>query len=162
MDLQPISDAVAAGVVERRHQCLRVDVEGERLSRTELDCGECEHTGAAAVVDHHAGGRRMCIEVLETEPRGRMRAGAEGEAGIELDDDGVRLVDPHVRGLDPQPLAELHRFEVAQPFALPDLFLYGPQLQPFGVTADLGCEEQQLCGGERLGFEDRFEARGRP
>src|SRR5215472_6259874 len=49
-----------------------------------------------------------------------MRAGAEGESGIERHDHGARLIDALVARANPQPPAEAQRMKVLEPFALPD------------------------------------------
>ena len=48
-----------------------------------------------------------------------MRAGTEGQAGIQQDIDRIRIRGFRPARHDPEPVAELHGFEMAHPFPLP-------------------------------------------
>ena len=92
-----------------------------------------------------------------------MRAGAEGQAGIQPDDHGSGISRWRlVTGNDPQPPAEAHGMEVLQPFALPH-----PIGQAFGADGVRGNAERlgqhDDGGGVRsLGVEHRLQHGLRP
>src|SRR5436190_10483888 len=89
------SDAVRARVRERRLDRGIVDVDAVHGREAELRGRDREHARAAANVEQaclvgqfdtaqQARGREF-LEQLEAEPRGRVRAGAEGAAGVDHD-----------------------------------------------------------------------------
>ena len=87
-DRDPLRQAVPGSILLRRVQRLRIDVEGGRVRGAELEGGERENSRSAAEVEHALAPFDRAVQPLEAERRGRMRSGPEGEAGIEVEDDG--------------------------------------------------------------------------
>jgi hypothetical protein len=120
---QALGNAISRGVLARGEQGLRIDVDGQRARGAELQRGDREHAGPAAVVDHEPVLQLCGVEPFEAQRCRGMRAGPERKAGIELDE--TRLGDGRIElrtltaGTDPQSLPEAHRTEVLQPLALP-------------------------------------------
>ena len=78
-------DAVAIGVVARGFQSLRIDIGAHRLRRAEQQGGDGEDAGAAAEVEHGLAAQVLAGEPFQAQRRRRVRAGAEGQAGVEPD-----------------------------------------------------------------------------
>src|SRR5690606_39250153 len=78
-------DAVGRGVVRRARQGLFIDIDRDHFARAEPGGGDREDAGAAAVIDHPYAGRHLAFEPAQAHARGRMAAGAEGEARVEHD-----------------------------------------------------------------------------
>src|SRR6185436_7936029 len=99
--------------------CLRVDVESGGLRGPELQGGESENPGPAAVVEYALTAGNSAVEPFEAHRGGRMRAGAEGETRVELEHDGRRPIGPLACGTDPEATAEPHRSKILEPLPLP-------------------------------------------
>ncbi len=113
--LQP----VGRSVFPRRLQCLRVDVEALRRACPEPHGRQGQHARAASIVDDLARKGRMRVQPFEAQRGGRVRAGAEGEAGVKSNHARLGILDLLVMRADPQALAEAHGVKIAQPLALP-------------------------------------------
>ncbi len=84
------SNPIDRRVGARRDECLLVDVDADDGARAELAGGDREDAGTAAVVEHACVRADMLVEPREAQLGRRMRAGAEGDARIEPNDDGGR------------------------------------------------------------------------
>ena len=138
-DPQSIQHGVAAGVLARGQQRLRVDVHGCRAARPQPQRRDREDARATAIVDHvrvRQPGVCARVQPFEAECRGGVRAGSERQSRVELQQHEVAgsAVRGHVRALAartyPQPPAEAHRMEVLQPLALPGTVGDGLELRP--------------------------------
>ncbi len=69
-----------------------VDIDAEHVGGAELGRGECQDARTAAVIEHAFAAAANCrAQPFEAQARGRMRAGAEGQAGIEFQVDRRRV-----------------------------------------------------------------------
>ena len=109
-DAHAVRHAVDPGVVRRRLPCLGVDVERRHPAGTECRGRNRQDARAAAVVDDVDPHRRHRRQPLETQARGGMASGAEGESGLEPHHGAIRRRDLPVRS-DPQ-RADLDRDDV--------------------------------------------------
>ncbi len=91
-----------------------------------------------------------------------MRAGAEGQARIQLDDNGAAVGDAFVMRADPQAPAETHGMEVAQPFAFPYAVSDGLVLQGCGVELQCLGQLPRNQSGRDIAAEQRLQPRGGP
>jgi hypothetical protein len=160
MGLQPIANGIARRVC---HRCIdrdRIGVEGVDARRTELGCRDREDPRAAAHVEDgrpvHESTVGERFQRDEAETRRRVMAGAEGPAGVELDDDlvGARPVRTP-RRLDDEPLANRQDRKVFLPGLGPVGLMNGPRAE----FAD-GSQPECLEVAERLlGSADRRRGR---
>lgn len=104
----------------------------------------------------------MRIEPLEAERRRRMSARAEGEPGIHPHDRGLRLRDLLVMRADPQPPAESHRVEVAQPFALPGPVGHLARVQESRIEGERAAQGANDRVAIDVGRKEGLDACGRP
>src|SRR6185437_5931888 len=75
-------DAVANGIVARREQCLRIEVDRRYMRCAEFQRGNSQDPRAASIVDDAAAAQGQGIQYLQTERRGGMGAGTERKPGI--------------------------------------------------------------------------------
>ena len=90
-------------------------------ARPELERRNRKDAGAAAVINQVLALQILFRQPLQTQRRGRVVAGAEGEAGIEDDVDGLGLGRGNPARADPEVPAELERFVVRLPRRRPVL-----------------------------------------
>ncbi len=105
-------DAVGARVVGAGAQRLRIDVDAAHARRAELRRGDREDAGAAAVVEQRLAAAHVRAQPFEAQARGRMRAGAEREAGIEAQHERPRIGHHGPRRHDPEIRRDLDRAEL--------------------------------------------------
>ena len=77
-------DSIQRRVVDRGGDGLRVDVDADDFARPELDRGDREDARATTIIEHRLAAADIVIQPTQTQSRGGMTAGAEGQAGIEL------------------------------------------------------------------------------
>ena len=101
-------------------QRLRIDVDGDGVRGAELQGGDAQDSGAAAVIDHRAAGEVQRVQHLQAQRGRRMRAGAERQPGIEPHDHGIGSSGASASvGAHPQPPPEAHGLPVGKPDAFP-------------------------------------------
>ena len=116
---QSFLHAVLCGVAARRQNRLRIDIHCVRVLASELEGGDRQQAGTAAIIEQRASVQIERIQPFQAHCGRCVRAGAEGESRVESDDDCIRLVGAAPGRADPQPVAKAHRAEVFEPFALP-------------------------------------------
>ena len=95
-----------------RFNGLRVDVGAVDRIGAELGGGDGENARAAAVVEHVHAGLDVGVQPLQAQMRGRVRAGAEGNARIKADVDRLGRGRFVPGGHDPEPVADAGGFEL--------------------------------------------------
>ena len=68
---------VEAGVFSRVFERVRIDIDADGRSRTQLHRGDREHAGSAPDIEHRAVVERQLLQRLQHQPRRRMVAGAK-------------------------------------------------------------------------------------
>ena len=111
VEVHPPAERVAAQVLPRDEDGLRVGVEAERGARAEGRRGERENARARPHVEDRASRKLLLLEGEEREPRRLVRAGAEGPGGRQAQSDPAdrRLGVARVPRIDPEPPADRER-----------------------------------------------------
>ena len=139
------------------------------MTRAEFQGGDREHAGSTTVIKEPAAGQLQCVERFEAQGRGRVRAGAEGEARVEAHDDRAGVGGcchtgcshtgcshtgcSHAERLgarrtNPQPPAETHRSPIREPHTLPGAIGHAANPRRRDVFAKSGREPAE--GGGRV------------
>ena len=86
-------DAVALGILGSDRDCARIDIRRRGIgARPEMECREGEQAGAGAEIEDVLEALALLLQPVEREQAarsGRVRAGAEGEAGIDAEGRGT-------------------------------------------------------------------------
>ena len=155
-----LADAVEGGVFIGHIHRLGVDVHGHGVAGPQAQGGNGEDAAAAAQVQHGPAGEGVGLHPLQTQLGGGVGAGAEGEAGVEVQGAAALW-----NGLIPHPLghyieapADLQRFIVLLPAVRPIVVRQGGdgvlrvqatcvllQLDPavYDAALDLGCNPRR-------------------
>ncbi len=158
-----LAQAVRAGVVARRDQRLRVDVEAARRPCAEPQRCQRQHAGAAAEIDHRAAARRMSVEPFETERRRRVRARAESEPGIHGHDhrapgSSTRSCRGHTQSRRPKRIAWKSRIHSRSQSAIGDC----ARVEVRRIHAERAAQRAQHGLAVRVRREKGRQARRRP
>src|SRR5690606_39083373 len=112
--------------IARGVQGLVVDVGADRVLSAQQQRGDGQDARAAAEIQHALAGQLLAVQPLQAQRGGRVGAGAESQARVQLQVDRVRLRRRVPARHDTQALAESHRLEVVYLVAFPffniDLF----------------------------------------
>src|SRR5690606_31830473 len=84
-------DLVAFGVIARGVQGLVVDVGADRALSAQQQRGDGQDARAAAEIQHAFAAQLLAIQPLQAQRGGRVGAGAESQARVQLQVDRVRL-----------------------------------------------------------------------
>ena len=147
----------------RGGQRLRIDVERIGRARAEFRGGDREHAGAAAVVDRELA----VLGVLHRATRGTSPSSAcvpvpKARPGSSRTTTAPGVCTCAWCGDDPQALAETHRVEVAQPFALPDAVRERLEREPLAGNAQHVRKARDEFLRRRVERKQRLQPRVRP
>ena len=105
-------DVVLRGIVFAGADGLFVNIYADGGACAEFEGGNGQNAGAAAVVQYAFAAFELRVEPFEAEAGGRMAAGAEGKARVELQVDGVAVGRFVPRRGNPQAVGNLNRVEL--------------------------------------------------